>query len=314
MAGIDDEALEWVVRQAAGELSDADRLAFEAWYDSGPRQQGAYLRAQAIWHSLDAATTQPNLRPQPVKARPVSRRVLFGGMAAGVAAAAVGLVTYNAMKRPAMVFETALGEIRKVPLEDSSIATVNSASRMEVAMTPSLRRIVLVEGEALFEVAKNPNRPFVVEAGDIRVRAVGTAFSVRRRDGGADVLVTEGVVEISGKGITTHRVAAGNSAVVSAQADVKVAPAEAEITRRLAWREGRIVLDNQTLAEAVDEFNRYNRVKIAIADPAIRGRRLVGQYRLDQPADFAMTVQDLMQVPVTVGPDTIKIGKVPRAL
>lgn len=312
MSKIDDEALDWVVRQSGDMFSDADRTAFEAWYDAHPRHQGAYLRAQAIWHSLDKATVQSNLRPDVQSARPkqsaVSRRAVIGGIAAAAATVA-GLSVLTLTNRSKTEIQTALGEMRKVPLSDRSVASLNSDSHLRVEMTSNLRRIVLVQGEALFEVAKDPKKPFVVEAGNVRVRAVGTAFSVRRKASGAEVLVTEGVVEVWNQGAAPRRLSAGHGAFVpDAKQEITVSAQPEEITRKLAWREGKIILQNQTLEAAVEEFNRYNRIKIFIEDPAIRNERLVGQYRLDQPEDFADTVRELMDVPVKVEPERIRLG------
>jgi transmembrane sensor len=312
MPTIDDEALAWVAKQSAGPLSDADRAAFEAWYTAHARHQGAYLRAQAIWHSLGKAAIQPNLVPEGKKvpkARPDRRNFLMGGIAASVAVVAGGFVAKVLHDRQTLT--TAVGEFRKVPLADHSLASLNSGSHVEVSMTPRLRRVVLREGEAWFEVAKNPEAPFIVEAGDIRVRAVGTAFSVRRRDNGADVLVTEGTVEAwsdSGSADRRH-ITAGEEAFIADDAEViKVSGTPAEVERKLAWREGNIVLDNDTLAEAVAEFNRYNAQKIVIADPRLKEMRFVGQYRIDQPEQFADAVHSLLNVPTAADSNGIVIG------
>ena len=318
MSAIDKEASDWVVRQASGPLDEASQRAFEAWYDTGPRQQGAYLRAQAIWRSLDKATVQANLRPEaarrPAKARSAqrpSRRAFIGAGIATSAAAGVVAMVFGPRLVGGKTLATTLGEVRKVPLEDRSIASLNSDSRLEVSMTPKLRRVVLVSGEALFEVAKNPRRPFVVEAGDVVVRAVGTAFSVRRRVNGADVLVTEGVVEAWNAGgvAGAQRISAGQQAFVpNRAAPFSVLAAPQEVERRLAWREGNIILNNQTLAEAAQEFNRYNRLKIVVADPALGAHRLVGQYRADQPEQFVDAVQTLMDVRVTRSGERLMVG------
>ncbi|MBW8883059.1 MAG: DUF4880 domain-containing protein, partial [Asticcacaulis sp.] len=157
MSTIDEEASDWVVRQASGPLDAASQLAFEAWYDTGSRQQGAYLRAHAIWRSLDKATVQADLRPEATrrsaKARAVHRPSRRALLAAGVAtSAAAGLVAVVLGPRLAggVTLRTTLGEVRKVPLEDRTIASLNSDSHLEVSMTPKLRRVVLVSGEALF--------------------------------------------------------------------------------------------------------------------------------------------------------------------
>ncbi len=310
---IDDEALAWVAKQSAGPLSDADRTAFETWYAAHTRHQGAYLRAQAIWHSLDKAAIQPNLVPETKilpKAKPDRRQFLIGGIAASAAAVVTGGFVARLLN-DRRTLTTAVGEFRKVPLADRSLASLNSGSHVEVSMTPRLRRVVLREGEAWFEVAKNPEAPFIVEAGDIRVRAVGTAFSVRRRDNGADVLVTEGTVEAwsdSGSAERRH-ITAGEEAFIANDAEIiEVSGTPAEVERKLAWREGNIVLDNDTLAEAVAEFNRYNAQKIVIADPRLKDMRFVGQYRIDQPEQFADAVHSLLNVPTAADERGIVIG------
>ncbi len=329
MSKIDEDALAWMARQTERPLSDDDRAAFEAWYAADTRHQGAYLRAQAIWHTLDKTTIQTNLMPAPDSigatqakpdrpARPGRRLFLLGGTAGVAAAAAVAGAVLLPRLDAKTVLKTATGEFRKVPLADHSIASLNSASHVEVSMTPHLRRVVLKSGEAWFEVAKDPAKPFVVEAGDVRVQAVGTAFSVRRRDGGADVMVTEGIVAVwSDQGgnneaeENAHRrqIVAGEVAFVSDRATaIAVSAAPAEIERKLAWRDGNLIFDNETLDAAVADFNRYNTQRIVIADPALKTRRFVGQYRIDAPEHFAEDVRALLGVPVTVGKDEIRIG------
>jgi len=146
------------------------------------------------------------------------------------------------------------------------------------------------------------------------VRAVGTAFAVRRRDGGADVLVTEGVVEVwTGQGgASPARLAAGAHAWVPDRATrIAAALDPAETERRLAWRQGRLVLQGETLAAAAAEFNRYNARRIVIRDPRLGQRTFVGQYRIDQPERFADDVHLLLGVPVALGPGAIEIGARP---
>ncbi|MBB3221024.1 FecR family protein [Pseudoduganella umbonata] len=335
MSSIDDAALEWVAREAAGPLDAAAQAAFEAWYLANPRHQGAYLRARAIAHSLDGITVQASLKPQVAYApdpapladanvataandeaadvaRPArSRRAfVFGGaLAAGMAAIAVTSLAPDLLGR--VTYETARGEFRKVRLADRSTISINSASQVEVRLTDAQRRIALVHGEAWFDVARDKTRPFVVEAGDARVRAVGTAFSVRRHAEGAEVLVTEGVVEVWADGSTAahRRVAAGELALVPADGSApRIGTNPGEVARRLAWREGKLVFENQPLGDAVAEFNRYNTRQIVVADPALRRKPLVGHYRIDQPEEFANDVHALLNVPVAIRADAIQIG------
>lgn len=336
MSKIDDEALEWVARQAAKALDEGERATFDAWYAASPRHQGAYLRASAIQHSLNQMSFQENLRPGPqvghdkwhdevqshAEAAPTEpaqhthnwRRLLVSSaLAAGLAAVAFSGLGPEAVDRT--LLQTAQGEFRKVPLTDKSVVSINSASHVEVELTKSERRVLLKNGEAWFEVAKDKAKPFIVSAGDVRVRAVGTAFAVRRHQGGADVLVTEGVVEVwSEKGAAPKtRMAAGGQAFVSDGApDIVVTRDLGEVERRLAWRTGQLVFRNEILADAVADFNRYNARQLVIVDPALRRKTLVGNYRLDQPEHFADDLRALWNVPVTVTADSIRIGAAPK--
>ncbi|WP_297510318.1 FecR family protein [uncultured Caulobacter sp.] len=287
-ADIEAAAARWVVR-VDRDGQDADlRAELEAWLSGDRRRVGAYARAEAAWSHLDRASVlavdgEAARRRTP----PLRRRGLlagFGALAAGVAAAVVapGLLARR--------YGTALGEIRRVPMADGSVAAINTDSEVEIALRPRMRAVKLERGEAWFAVAKDPGRPFVVESGPVRVRAVGTAFSVRKREGGSDVLVTEGVVEVwtQDGGAPPRRVSAGERVFAANDVGVLAPPsADADLARQLAWREGQIVLDGQTLAEAAAEFNRYNDRKIRIADPRLADQRFVGWFRTNDPEGFA---------------------------
>jgi transmembrane sensor len=224
---------------------------------------------------------------------------------------AAGRFAYPVLDR-GTVLTTAKGEFRRVPLQDESIANINSGSQIEVSFTRHQRRIDLRKGEAWFEVAKDKSKPFIVAAGDALVRAVGTAFSVRRLAAGSEVLVTEGTVEVwTGDGRGQRRlVTAGEHAFLAQDARaVSVTRQPDEISRKLAWREGKLVLTRQTLGEAVADFNRYSTRTIVIADPALRDKRLVGQYQLDAPELFAKDVSLVLDVPVEITADKILIGR-----
>jgi transmembrane sensor len=250
MTPIDKEALRWALLRAERSLTQAERAAFAAWHDADIRHKGAYLRAQAIHNALSRATVQENLRPTGnasvlAPARPAARWggrrgfLALGGMAAGVAW--LGLRLGLPQQQPAVLLTTAKGEFRKVPLADHSVANINSASQIEVRLTDRSRDITLLRGEAWFEVAKDKTKPFVVDAGGIRVQAVGTAFGVRRVGKGAEILVTEGVVSVWTDERAGQRssLAAGEWTYVADQAaDITVDRSPDEVARRLAWREG----------------------------------------------------------------------------
>lgn len=310
---VDDEAAAWALRIDSGGLDRPHGPELQAWLDGDPRRAGAFLRAQAALSFLDRgrALAEDALSPPAQVSRPSRRTVLAMGGGGGLIAAGVGAaLVFGAAGRR---YATELGEIRRVPLQDGSLVDINTASILDVAMHAHGRNVVLRQGEAWFEVAKDPARPFLVKAGDARIRAVGTAFSVRRLPGQTELLVTEGLVEawIDGAGGHSAMVGAGSKIALSAQAPLRPVRAEQEIERSLAWRDGQISLDGETLAAAAAEFNRYNRRALIIEDPALARRQFVGMFRIDDPKSFAVAVAAASGARLVEGSDAIRLKALP---
>jgi transmembrane sensor len=303
---IDAEAARWVLRlDRHGRTPDLEE-ALEAWQAADPRHRGAFLRAEAAWMMIDRAGWQETHAHPALPPRILTRRhaLMAGGLAAGLAA--LGVYVLKPSK-----YATEVGEVRRLPLHDGSVAEINTASSIQVSLHADKRVVRMDQGEAWFQVAKDESRPFVVEAGAVRVRAVGTAFSVRRRQNGADVMVTEGIVETWTEG--THdkpvRLTAGEKAYVSEVDPVnRIVAAPSEIDRELAWRDGNIDLAGESLADAVAEFNRHNRRKLVIAEPSIAGEPLYGVFHANDPQGFARAIQVSLDVKITVEDNQILIG------
>lgn len=291
---INEQAMTWIARLDREGPDARLRHELDAWLDGDGRRQGAFLRAEAAWNMLDRASMLEPAAEESRAGRGVDRRRMMiggGGLAASLAAGGGGLLAWRALRT--VRIDTRKGEIRRVPLSDGSLAVVNTQTQVKVDLQPKLRAVTLDEGEAWFEVAKDKARPFVVAAGDVRVRAVGTAFSVRRLKTGAIVQVTEGVVEAWCVGDEAHavRVSHGDQAIVAPAAAPTVAPDGAEeIDRKLAWRTGLIVLSGETLAEAAAEFNRYNDRQIVIEDPELAAQTYVGRFHTNDPEAFVKAV------------------------
>ncbi len=310
---IEAAAARWVIRLDRDGHTAQDIADLEAWLAGDDRRRGAWLAAQAAWlmldHARDAAGSPPisNNRRSPSLLH--RRGVLLAGLGAAAAASVAGGVVLLGQSQR---YGTVVGEVRRVPLTDGSTAAINTDSAVEVTMTEAQRTVRIARGEAWFQVARNPQRPFVVAAGVVRVRAVGTAFAVRLRPGGADVLVTEGVVEtwIDGAENSRVRLQAGSRAFVSDDVPVEETQVvSAELDRLLAWRAGKLDLAGETLATAAGEFNRYNARKIEVA-PALADAQFFGVFRTDDPEGFARAVQASLGVPVSIGahPAVIRIG------
>ncbi|MEJ7927823.1 FecR domain-containing protein [Sphingobium sp. AN641] len=309
---IDDSAAHWATKIDFGALSATEEADLATWLAADPLHQGALLRAQATLAYLDRgrallANGACADDPAPVEAAAgAARRRFLQFAVGGTAVLAAGLGTIFILPRFGRdEIRTDIGEVRRVPLADGSVAVINTASRIAVALQPEQRAIRLEEGEAWFQVAHDKARPFIVEAGAVRVRAVGTAFAVRRRPEGADVLVTEGVVEtwIEGREGSLRRLVAGTRSYVSPGSQPPASSAESkpqDVERALAWRGGAIVLDGQTVDYAVAELNRYNRQRIVVVDEALGQERLVGYFRTSDPGRFARAVADMTGAHVAV--------------
>lgn len=315
---VDDAAARWALRDP---LDGDAGAALGAWLAQDRRHAGALLRARAALTLVDRAIAPPSATAPAVsgRVRPrfeggqgkgQTRRWLLAGAGGAIAATLAGVVGWSRVMGERVA--TARGEIRRLPLADGSVATIDTDSAMRVVLASDSRRVALERGQAWFQVAKDRQRPFVVDAGIAQVRAVGTAFSVRRAASGVQVAVTEGTVAIwasDARGSMTI-LEAGQFATFANGATTPVTGrAPAAIERALAWRDGEIALENETLGNAVAEFNRYNRQQLVLDDDRLAAERIVGLFQIDNPGDFAATVEATFDVAVTTTPDAIRLAR-----
>ena len=293
---VDQVAAEWVARLDAGTLAPGAEAELDRWLAQDPRHAGAFARARAVFAQADrAAALGDGYDPDRYAPRPTARRRAWpvAWAAAAALALAVGAAAWLLPPR-GDDYRTALGEVRRLPLADGSVMTLNTASRAQVDLSDGLRRVRLLEGEALFDVARDPARPFLVEVGDARVRVLGTSFILRHVAGGAvEVMVREGHVQLEqpGGGIEPLSLTASMKAVAGPGSTARVERVEdAALTRHLTWRDGMIAFDGDSLADAAREFARYSPVRIVIDDPEVAGMEVVGLYASGDPAGFADAV------------------------
>lgn len=315
---INDRAAAWVARMDRDGGDPAVRAELKAWLAGDDRRRGAYFRAKAAWTMLDRASVLGAGQAPSYEVAAAGggkfprRRLLWGGGGAIAAALVLGITGLDFLATHDQQIQTAIGEIRRVPLSDGSLAAVNTQTTLDVTMKPEVRQVALKDGEAWFQVAKDRSRPFVVEVGDVRVRAVGTAFAVKRTAAGVDVQVTEGVVEIwrVGDEANIQRVGAGSRAfITTGNMTAPTIAANEEIDNALAWRTGQVVFDGSTVAEAVAEFNRYNVRKIEVADAALGKEQMVGRFRTNEPDAFARAVATLMKARAEMRSDRIILSQ-----
>ena len=312
---IDRIAAEWAARRFNG-LSADESAALDAWLAEEPRHLGAYMKAEAVLARLEQAGAAGADALRVEQAAPGSfanrRTVLAGAAAAGLGFAAGGVLVLRGLLEEE-IYSTNIGETREVILSDGSIVTLNTNSRIAVHYSKSLRKIVLDQGEALFEVAKNKHRPFIVEAHDTQVRAVGTSFTVKLLSQQlVQVQVREGVIEIKRPGVPEAapvRLAANSQAFAPERAPISTAAVPgAQLTRNLAWRQGRIAFDNQPLADAAREFARYSNIQIHV-EPGLENQTVTGLFVSTDPVGFARAAALSLNLHVTVGNREVSIKR-----
>lgn len=330
---IEATAAVWLSLRDRG-LNEEETAEFVRWLQESPRHAEVFADLDRVWGDLDrtaalrpaAGATAPDLLAPRARIRNRRRRLAWASLAvaAGLAVGWVGWGTWQS--RPTA--ETAVGAFQKLDLPDGSVVQLNTDSAIKVRYSEQERRVELLRGEAHFDVAKNPARPFIVAADRVAVRAVGTAFNVRLLSDAVDVLVTEGKVQVNdakqgvsllpaapgGSGIPLLmerervRVALAPSAVGSAPPPATIAAVPAAgIHRALAWQERRLEFDDTPLPEVVAEFNRYNRTQLVLADPLLARRRFSGNFRADGYEVFVRLLEENFGLAAHHGADVIEL-------
>lgn len=313
---IDSQAAEWAAKRNLGELSPELDAEFEAWLAADIRHLGAYGRAEAVLARLERVhgSAIDEIRLGQSTAAPIwtrRRAIMAGSMAASVAAAAFVTAEYQQSYQREN-YAAGIGQVKEVVLADGSVVTLNTNSNVSVKFTKERREVRLLQGEALFDVAKNKKRPFIVVAGDMQVRAVGTSFTVSMLPSHPiQVLVKEGVVELNhvSKGRTVPVRVSANTQVLASR-DVPIVAAEvsaAKIERDLAWQFGHLAFDNKTLQDAANEFARYSDVRIVV-DPSVANRTVTGLFIANDPIGFAKAAAAVLKLRVDVADGKIQLS------
>lgn len=327
------EAANWLVLHDRG-LTPGEEQAFSRWR-ADERNAQLFDSLHQTWGLLDRV---PVGRVEPPAHGGRKRRVWLTTIAAAaaIAVAFIGLTrSPDSGMSLARTAATQIGGLEKIQLPDGSVVHLNTASEVVFAFTAKERRVQLSRGEANFMVAKDPARPFIVRVGQVDVRAVGTVFNVRRHGGSVDVLVTEGKVRVDdartgeslleseskptveadssrtspaatgeSRAATPPLLAAGHRVTVPFQIaaspvrSVAVPVAEDEASRALAWQSRYLEFDSEPLDNIVAEFNRYNRHRLVVEDPALGMQRFGGKFPADDFASFVRLLETNLDVMV----------------
>ena len=334
-------AAHWTVLKDGRDLTPAEQRELDAWL-ADPVNAQALHRAEAALHLFDgAASNDPNLRAlrqaaleaAPVRQFPV--RTVGGGLAAASIAGLLWVagihhggensdhrapetqvassVSPAVKSRVALGpsdYTTGVGERRSVRLADGTMITLNTRSRVVVAYTEQRRLVRLVRGQALFEVAHNPNRPFVVEAADRQVTALGTVFEVRLDPGLVNVVLVKGrvVVDRIPNASAQYTSVAKPTFLVpgqqfSAELGAPQKVTKIDVGQQLLWRDGFVEFDDMPLGAAVAEINRYTNKPIILSNDGVSVLHISGVYNTGQPDRFVDAVQGILPVTAKATPE-----------
>lgn len=280
------EAADWVVRLQTADLTEDQALAFDAWLGASDDNARAYDAALGVMFEVEASAPRIafDLRRLPVPRPANSRRawIAAGGMAAA-ATVALAIMPVSLLSAPPQTYTTAKGEHRTVTLADGTKVDLNAGTRMTVTLARHERRVSMPEGEAVFDVASDHSRPFLIAAGDRTVRVVGTRFDVRRREGQLSVTVDRGVVEVrpseDARGHAFRLHPGQRLDHIEGAADARVRAVEpADV---YAWRTGRLIYRDQPLGDVVADLNQQYARQITLDDPALAATRFSGVLVLD---------------------------------
>lgn len=291
---LSDAAIEWVVFLKSGRAKPRDLRAFEAWRRKSAAHDKAARDAEAIW----AGVASSRLRPTSYPAGPgrlATRRGLGLATAAGLGVLALGAYAYA----PVLLADhaTAIGERLAVDLPDGSTLVLNSGAAVDVEYGSDIRRIRLIDGEAVFEVARDPLRPFSVATEAGAVVATGTVFSVRQERAGARVVVVEGAVEVMPRQGAPVAAAMGQGVSFTER---RATPAErVDVDTALAWRRGLLVFRDRPLGEVLAELDRHFAGRILVLSSEGRQLAVTGVFRLDDPARVLATLEQTLPITVT---------------
>lgn len=314
----------WFARRDAG-FSPSEAHDFERWLAADPRHAVAFAELDSAWTTFGKparAGVADDLVAELARRAAHRRRRRLGAAAAGVALLLALGVFWRTPPRADTAENLPATAVMLTParrvLPDGSVVLLKDGARITTSFTAGERRIGLVQGEAMFEVAKDRARPFIVAAGGVEVRAVGTAFSVDLRRSSVEVLITEGTVAVDHVGSPSSApvptaaaaspaappppaalVEAGHRVVVaiapSAPAPTVTPMAAAEIGERLAWRHRRVEFSGTSLAEAVAVLNREgagpSAARLVIDETSLRSMRVSGIFQTDNTEAFVLLLE-----------------------
>lgn len=333
-----EQAGNWDARLRAPNCTDADRANFTQWVNEDPVHRAAFEELQAAVATLRDEVSRADVRALRDAALAMAHRLRRRKYAVAASVClffmTAGLISVSGELWAGSNYSTGIGQQSTVTLPDGSSVLLNASSKIKVLFSDERRYIKLVKGQALFRVAKNPRRPFIVRAGDREVVALGTSFDVRLEQHSVRVTLIEGKVSVeraSGRSdsvevkqapVRTAAVRKSMPRTVSPSEEVLLTPGQQfvaaltpgsgtssgvieqstslvraiDVDKVTGWRNGRVFLEDMSLTEAVEEMNRHSQIKVVIDDPELRQVRVNGMFRAGEQDAFVAALEEYFPI------------------
>ena len=330
------EASVWIAKLHGDARGRAIEDGLRRWLQADPENAHAFELATEVWEESEKLRSVVPFRPLNRVQQRRHRGTLFAALAAALALVIVGIIWFQY----AGVVTTAVGEQRQLVLQDGTRVFLNTDTRIVVKYDERVRRVELLRGEALFNVAKRSDWPFIVMAGDRQVKALGTSFVVRRDAGRLAVTLVEGSVLVSPVQSAVPEVTQPSldapGAIEPEQATTALEPRRGagefklaagqrltfktgtvtrldtpSIEKTTAWRRGQVILDDTPLQTAVAEMNRYNDTKLVVVDPEAGALPINGLFQAGDSTHFANAVAQTYGLTVSARGDEIVLSGKP---
>lgn len=300
-----ERAADFFERRRFGEWSNADQSEFETWLAESTSHYVAFLRVQAIAARADhlaALHARELMRAKPKAERGAKYRKIAVPLLAAASFALMAALAYpyvlSMMQPPDRSYATDVGGHALIKFSDRTQMELNTDTVVRYRMTTQERTVWLEKGEAWFHVAHDADHPFTVIVGRHRVTDLGTEFLIRRGPEGMEVALVSGRAALNTDNAQTTTLTPGDDAVATSASTIVTKKTPQELADELAWRRGVLVFHDAKLADAVREFNRYNRSKLVIADPSIADLRLSVEIQNDNFEDFLKLAQLVLKLRV----------------
>jgi len=306
LSRVHEEAARWFARMHNAEADDPERGRFEAWLASDPAHAREYAAFENFWQRLGNAKSWETIGQGLEQRRQQRRQALRHGLSAVLLAGLGGEAIWWQWRSTA-VWSTALrseiGQTRRGTLDDGSQLSLGAASAADIVYSRAERRVALQQGEAAFDVVHDGDRPFIVEAGDIRVTVLGTRFAVNRLADRTRVSVDHGRVQVeTGPFWRRQRILLQDGEVAElslpANAEAQLARVQHDAAGAFAFENGFIDLRNAGLAEIATTFSRYREAPVVLAGPARRDARIIASVNVTDVDGFLRLLPKMAPVEV----------------